>query len=71
MAAKLAKANLLDGKADKIVVGCASCALKMEGSSEHALKVLDYTVYFCTERCAQSFAKDKVKSVLARELRED
>jgi len=68
--AKLAKADLLDGEADKIVTRCASCALKMDGSSDHALKVLDYTLYFCTERCAKSFAEDTTKAVLAMKIPE-
>ena len=68
--AKLAQADLLDGEADKIVMRCASCALKMDGSSDHALKVLDYTLYFCTERCAKSFAENTTKAVLALEIPE-
>ena len=68
--AKLAQADLLDGEADKIVTRCASCALKMDGSSDHALKVLDYTLYFCTERCAKSFAANTTKAVLALEIPE-
>ena len=70
MEAKLAKADLLDGKADKIVTRCAGCALKMDGKSDHALKVLDYTLHFCTERCANTFAEDTTKSVLAMEIPE-
>ncbi|GAG37491.1 unnamed protein product [marine sediment metagenome] len=68
--AKLAQADLLDGKADKIVTRCASCALRMNGTSDHTLKVLDYTLYFCTERCAKTFAEDTTKAVLALEIPE-
>ena len=68
--AKLAKADLLDGKADKIVTRCAGCALKMDGSSEHTLKVKDYTLYFCREECAKTFAEDTTKAVLALEIPE-
>ena len=68
--AKLVKADLLDGQADKIVSRCASCALNMDGSSDHALKVLDYTMYFCTEGCAKTFAEDTTKSVLAMKIPE-
>lgn len=66
--AKLAKADLLDGNADKIVRRCASCALKMDGNEAHALKVLDYTLHFCSERCASTFAEDTTKSTLAMEI---
>ena len=69
--AKLAEADLLDGKADKIVTRCASCALKMDGSSEHTRKVLDYTLYFCTEGCAKTFAKNTTESVLAMNIPKD
>ena len=68
--AKLAKADLLDGTADKVVTRCASCALKMDGSEAHALKVLDYTLYFCSERCASTFGEDTTKSILALEIPE-
>ena len=68
--AKLAKADLLDGNADKIVTRCASCALAMDGSEAHSLKVLDYTLYFCTERCASTFGEDATKSVLAMKIPE-
>lgn len=68
--AKLAKADLLDGNADKIVTRCASCALAMDGSEAHSLKVLDYTLYFCTERCASTFGEDTTKAVLAMKIPE-
>ena len=69
--AKLAAADLVDGTADKIVTRCASCALGMDGSSDHTLTVMDYTLYFCTERCATAFAEDTTKSILAMEIPED
>lgn len=68
--AKLAKADLLDGKADKIVTRCASCALRMNGTSEHSLKVLDYTLYFCTLGCAQRFGENMTASILAMKIPE-
>jgi len=66
--AKLAKADLLDGKADKIVTRCASCALGMDGKAEHSLKALDYTMYFCTAGCAERFAKNMTESIEAMEV---
>ena len=68
---KLAKADLLDGKADKIVTRCASCALNMDGKPKHALKVMDYTMYFCTKGCAERFAKHTTESVLGMKIPED
>ena len=68
--AKLAKADLLDGKADKIVTKCPGCAFKMDGSSEHALEVLDYTLYFCTAECAKNFGKNMTESILAMKIPE-
>jgi len=61
--AKLAKADLLDGKEDKIITRCASCALGMDGKPEHALEVLGYTMHFCTEQCLTSFSANTMKSV--------
>ena len=69
--AKLAAADVVDGTADKIVKRCASCALGMDGSSDHTLTAMDYTLYFCTERCAKVFAEDTTKSILAMEIPED
>jgi len=68
--ARLAKADLLDGTADKIVTRCASCALGMDGTAEHALKVLDYTLHFCTPGCAQRFGENLTESVLAMKIPE-
>ena len=70
MEALLAKADSFDGEADKIVARCASCSLGMDGKSDHAVKVLDYTLHFCSERCAQTFAEDTTKSVLAMKIPE-
>ena len=66
--AMLAKADLVDGKADKIVTKCASCGLKMDGSSEHTLKASGYTLYFCNEKCAKGFSEDLTKSILAMKI---
>lgn len=61
--AKLAKADLLDGKGDKIITRCASCALKMDGKPEHSLEVLGYTMYFCSDKCLKGFSANTMKSV--------
>jgi len=64
----LAKADLVDGTADKIVARCAACDLAMDGSKEYSLKVGQYTLLFCSEDCKQTFAKDPEKSVLGIKL---
>ena len=61
----LAKADKVDGTADKIVTKCAACDLAMDGAKEHAFKVGEYTLLFCSEDCKQAFAKDLEKSVLS------
>ena len=67
---KLAAADGFDGKADRVVSKCASCALGMDGSSEHALEVSGYTLHFCTEDCKARFEKDTTSAILALEIPE-
>ncbi len=57
-AGKLAKADLADGKQDKIISKCVTCSLNMDGKKENSRKALDYTLYFCTPRCAEKFSED-------------
>ena len=66
----LAKADQVDGTADKIVSKCAACDLAMDGVTEDALKVGQYTLLFCSDDCKQAYAKDLEKSVLAIKLPE-
>lgn len=61
----LAKADLVDGKADHIVSKCAGCDLGMDGDKAHALKAGDYKLHFCSETCRESFSEDTNKSLLA------
>ena len=61
---KLAEADKLDGTSDKIVHRCASCALGMDGKSEHSLEVMDYTLHFCSGHCKEGFAENVTKSIL-------
>lgn len=63
LTAKLAEADKLDGKTDKIIEKCPGCGLKMDGKSEHALEVSGYTMHFCGASCQQEFAKDPTKSI--------
>ena len=62
--AKLAAADMFDGKTDKIVSKCPSCALGMDGKSEHALEVVGYELYFCSEKCKTGFGEDLTKAIL-------
>jgi len=66
--ALLARADALDGQTDKVVTKCASCLLSMDGKPEHSLKAMDYTMYFCTEGCAERFGKDLTNSILAMKI---
>ncbi len=69
--AKLAEADALDGKTDKVVSKCAGCALGMDGKSEHALEVSGYTLHFCSEDCKTGFEKDTTKAILALKIPKD
>ena len=69
--AKLAKADAFDGKTDKVLSKCASCALGTDGKSEHALEVSGYTLHFCSEGCKTGFEKDTTKAILALKIPED
>ena len=69
--AKLADADKFDGTSDKVVSKCASCALGMDGKSEHALEVSGYTLHFCSEDCKTGFEKDTTKAILALKIPED
>ena len=68
MAVILAKADEVDGSADKTVSKCAVCSLGMDGSSENALAVGEYTLHFCSADCKSDFAQDTAQSVLAIKL---
>ncbi len=69
--AKLAEADEFDGKTDKVVSKCASCALGMDGKSEHALEVSGYKLHFCSENCKTGFEKGTTKAILALKIPED
>ena len=60
---KLAEADMLDGKADKHIHKCYSCALGMDGKEEYTAEVNGYEVCFCSEICLESFEKDAEKIV--------
>ncbi len=68
VAAKLAKADAVDGKTDKVVAKCAACSLGMDGSAEHELAVKDYKMHFCSADCKKSFEADPEKSVMAMKI---
>jgi len=66
----LAKADEVDGTPDKTISKCAACELGMNGSQEHALQVGEYTMWFCSEDCKESYAQDVEKAVLGIKLPE-
>ncbi len=66
--AKLAQADRLDGKEDKVVSRCGACALGMGGKAEFARKASDYTLHFCTEGCAKGFGENMTESILAMKI---
>lgn len=71
VAAVLARADKVDGKEDKVVSKCAGCALAMDGSPDHTLKVEGYTLQFCSAECKDKFATDTTKSILEMKFPED
>jgi len=54
-AAKLAAADEMDGAADKTIGKCVMCALRMDGSAEHASTHAGYTLHFCSAGCKKHF----------------
>ncbi len=63
--AKLAAADALDGKVDKIVTRCGGCKLGMDGKAELAFETHGYKMLFCNPGCKKRFAEDTEKEVLA------
>lgn len=68
--AKLAKADAVDGKADKVVSKCAGCSLGMDGVPAHALTVGDYTMHFCKAGCLAPFKADPAKEIAALKVKD-
>ena len=66
----LAKADLADGTADKVVSKCAGCSLRMDGSADHTLAAGEYSMHFCSDGCNEGFSKDIEKSILAMKVPE-
>lgn len=66
--ARLAKADAVDGKVDKVVSKCAGCALGMDGRQEHVATTSGYTLRFCSEGCKSDFEKDASKAVMAMQI---
>ena len=66
--AKLAEADAIDGKVDKVVSKCAGCGLDMDGKKEHVITTSGYTLQFCSEGCKSEFEKDPGRSVMAMKI---
>ena len=63
--AKLAAADLADGKEDKVVSKCPGCSLRMDGHTDHTTALEGYTVLSCHEACAAALQEDP-EAVLGR-----
>jgi hypothetical protein len=63
--AKLALADAFDGTVDGIVARCPGCALGMDGSAEHTLRVAGHELRFCSASCMESFADEPEARILA------
>jgi YHS domain-containing protein len=61
----LAKADVADGKVDKVVSKCMTCMLGMEGKPENAATYGEFTLHFCSKTCKEAFLSDPEKVVLA------
>ncbi len=67
----LAKADLMDGKADHVVSKCAGCQLGMDGHGDHGIKTNRYKLLFCSAKCKDVFSEDTNRSILALQIPED
>lgn len=63
--AMLARADMVDGKADKVVSKCAACALGMDGSKDNSFTISGYTMCFCSAGCKEEFEKAPSKAIMA------
>lgn len=66
--AKLARADEADGKLDKVVSKCPSCALRMDGQSKYSLTFAGFTLHFCSEDCRKGFETDTTRKILALKI---
>ena len=63
--AALKKADLADGKEDKVVEKCSMCALHMYGKPEHSVTVEDTTLHMCAAACKTAFEEEVEKNLLS------
>jgi len=70
VAAKLARADGVDGTVDKVVSKCAGCSLHMDGKPEFSIRVAGYEMDFCGEDCKKTFEEDPNKAILALKIDE-
>ena len=57
-AAALAKADLADGTADKVVQKCAGCGLAMDGDAAHSIDHEGYSLHMCSADCMANVEAD-------------
>lgn len=70
LVAMLVKADAFDGTEDKVVSKCSSCGFDMDGLAEFSVKLHDYTLHFCSEKCQKNFETDTAAKVLAMTIPE-
>lgn len=68
---KLAKADAVDGKTDKVVSKCAMCALHMDGNVKHEFELEGYKLHFCSAACLDRCKKDPAEALLALKIPEE
>ncbi len=56
--AALAKADLADGTADKVVQKCIGCGLAMDGDPAHSIDHEGYSLYLCSVDCKTNVEAD-------------
>ncbi len=61
--AKLAQADAVDGKEDKVISNCLMCGLGMKGQESQVSAYSGYQVHHCGVACKQAFDKDPAKWV--------
>jgi hypothetical protein len=66
--ARLAQADAVDGRTDKLVEKCAACALNMAGKPDKQLAVGEYKMHFCSDRCLDTYRADPNGQIMAMKL---
>lgn len=68
--ARLAQADGLDGREDRIVEQCFTCKLSMAGKADYASTIGEYEAHFCSDHCKESFEEDPHQKILSTPIPE-